>query len=60
LVYTTTIGDEGYTQLLKAGVDWRITDNPIKISLGLSANYGSDPLKGIKQQQYILLSLNLL
>jgi len=60
LVNTTTVGKEGYTQWLKAGIDWCIIDNPVKISLGLSANYGSDPLRGIKEQKYVLLSLNLL
>ncbi len=50
--------DEGYTQLLKAGLEVFLLKKPLKISIGASFNYGSDPLKGLKDQQFWLLSFN--
>uniref|UniRef100_F4CEW0 DUF3078 domain-containing protein n=1 Tax=Sphingobacterium sp. (strain 21) TaxID=743722 RepID=F4CEW0_SPHS2 len=58
LVNSTNI-DEGYTQLLQSGIEWFLVDKPIRVSLGGSFNYGSDPLRGLAKQQYWLLSLNL-
>jgi len=49
---------EHYTQQLKVGADYFLTYEPVKVSIGASYNYGSDPFKGLKQQQYWLLSLN--
>ncbi|MCW3119346.1 MAG: hypothetical protein JWM28_3428 [Chitinophagaceae bacterium] len=49
---------EDYTDLIKAGVELFITYKPVKVSIGVSYNSGSDPLKGLLKQQYWLLSLN--
>lgn len=50
---------EGYTQLLKCGLDWYIVNDPVKVSLGASYNYGSDPLRGLSDQKFWLFSVNL-
>jgi hypothetical protein len=49
---------EGYTDLVKAGADWYFAYNPLKLSLGVSFNSGSDPLLGLKKQTYWLMSFN--
>lgn len=54
-----TSAKEGYTHLLKTGVDFYLMYKPLKLSVGASFNYGSDPLQGLKQQQYWLISLNI-
>ncbi|RZK17754.1 MAG: hypothetical protein EOO43_13200 [Flavobacterium sp.] len=46
---------EGYTHLFKTGAEWFLAYKPFRVSLGASFNYGSDPIKGLKQQQYWLL-----
>lgn len=58
LVNSTDI-HEGYTQLWQSGLEWFLVDKPVRISLGGSFNYGSDPLRGLAKQQYWLVSLNL-
>ncbi|RXM52878.1 MULTISPECIES: hypothetical protein [unclassified Chryseobacterium] len=50
---------EDYTHLFKAGADIFIAYEPVKVSIGGSFNYGSDPLKGLEKQQFWLLSLNI-
>ncbi|WP_445718296.1 hypothetical protein [Flavobacterium sp.] len=50
---------EGYTQLFKTGIDWYLVNDPIKVSLGTSFNYGSDPLRGLAQQQFWLFTINV-
>lgn len=50
---------EGYTKLFTASAQYYIISNPVKVSVGPSFHYGSDPMKGLKQQQYWLLSLNV-
>lgn len=50
---------EGYTDLLRTELDLYIIDKPVKLSIGPSFNVGSDPLQGLKKQQYWLLSLNI-
>ncbi len=50
---------EGYTQLLQSGLEWFLVDKPVRVSLGASFNYGSDPLRGLAKQQYWLVSFNL-
>ena len=59
-IINSTKKTEGYTHLLKTGVDWYLVYEPIKVSLGFSFNYGSDPIQGKKDQKYWLLSLNLI
>lgn len=58
-VINTTAQRENYSQLFKASVDWFLTDNPFKVSVGTSFNYGSDPLKGLLQQQFWLFTINI-
>lgn len=50
---------EHYTDLLKTGIDYYFITKPVAISIGASYNYGSDPLKGLDEQQFWLLSLNV-
>lgn len=59
-VVNSTKNSEGYTDLLTAGVELFMAYKPVKISLGVSYNYGSDPLKGLAKQNFWLLSLNLM
>lgn len=50
---------EGYTQSLKTGVDIYLANDPFKISLGASYNYGSDPIIGQALQKFWLISINI-
>ncbi|SIT20191.1 hypothetical protein SAMN05421786_108213 [Chryseobacterium ureilyticum] len=50
---------EDYTDLFKAGADIFIVNEPVNISIGGSFNYGSDPMKGLAEQQFWLVSLNI-
>jgi hypothetical protein len=50
---------EGYTYLFNAGAEYIFVNKPLKASIGFSFNYGSDPLKGLAQQRYWLVSLNI-
>ena len=59
-IFNSTKRTEGYTQLHRAGVDWYLVYKPIKLSLGFSFNYGSDPIQGKKEQKYWLLSFNFI
>lgn len=54
-----TGSSEGYTQLLKTGLDWFLVNDPLKISLGTSFNYGSDLIKGLTKQQFWLITINI-
>lgn len=57
----TTKYNEGYTNFFKAYLDYFfVYTAAIKVSLGVSFNYGSDPMRGLDKQQYWLLSLNLI
>ncbi len=51
---------ENYTQLLKTGLNYYLAYTPFAVSLSASFNYGSDPLHGLRQQQFWLISLNFL
>jgi hypothetical protein len=57
--YNSTKMHEGYTYLFSAAVNYYIISVPIKVSMGPSFNVGSDPMQGLKQQQYWLFSLNI-
>jgi hypothetical protein len=50
---------EGYTYLFTAALDYYIAARPVKISIGPSFHSGSDPMHGLKQQQYWLISFNV-
>lgn len=54
----STSYQEKYTHLFKTGGDIFIAYWPVKVSVGASFNYGSDPIKGLRQQQFWLISLN--
>lgn len=49
---------ENYTDLFKAGVEWFLAYKPVRVSLGVSYNTGSDPLAGLAKQQFWLFSVN--
>lgn len=55
----TTINKEKYTDLLKTAVDYYFATAPVSIAFGISFNYGSDPLQGLKKQQYWLATLSI-
>lgn len=59
-IVNSTGARENYTQLLQTGMNYYLAYTPFEVSLGASFNYGSDPLKGLPQQQYWLISLNFL
>lgn len=50
---------EYYTQLLKAGLNIYLLNDPVVLTLSTSFNYGSDPAEGLKKQQYWLVGLQL-
>ncbi|MGE9313221.1 hypothetical protein ACLOAU_16345 [Niabella sp. CJ426] len=50
---------EHYTQLFKAGIEYFLAYQPLKVSIGGSFNYGSDPRAGLEKQQFWLISLNI-
>ncbi|APU97149.1 hypothetical protein BV902_12965 [Sphingobacterium sp. B29] len=56
----TTDNRENYTHLIKTGADIFIAYQPIKVSIGGSFNYGSNPVVGLKQQEFWLVSLNIM
>lgn len=61
-VVNKTSNKENYTHLFKAAISYFFPykdRKSAKISLGLSYNNGSDPAKGLLDQQYWLMSLNL-
>ena len=58
-VINTTKYTEGYTNLLKMDADYFIITTPVKLSIGGSFNSGSDPLAGLQQQTFWLISLNV-
>lgn len=59
-ILNSTEYKENYTHLFTAGAEFFIAYKPVKVSLGGSFNYGSDPLRGLKQQQFWLFSLNFM
>jgi hypothetical protein len=59
-VINSTGDDEGYTQLLNAGLSYYIVSSKmLSASLGVSYNHGSDPLLGLSDQSYWLIALQL-
>jgi hypothetical protein len=56
----TASDNEKFSHLLHTGVDYIITNKPATVSVGASFVNGSDYFTGLKQQQYFLLSLNIL
>lgn len=58
-VLNSTAMEEEFTQLLKAGVDYYLLTRPLRISFGVSFNYGSDPAQGLKKQHFYLATFSL-
>jgi hypothetical protein len=58
-VINKTNSGEKFTHLFKAEADYFIISKPLKVSVSASLINGSDPLQGLKQQQYFLFSLNV-
>ncbi len=58
-VVNSTAMEEEFTQLLKAGVDYYLLTRPLRISFGVSFNYGSDPAQGLKKQHFYLATFSL-
>lgn len=52
----TTDHRENYTQLFKNGIEYYIAYNPLKVSIGASFNYGSDPRAGLENNNFGLLA----
>ncbi|MDB5147628.1 MAG: hypothetical protein JWQ57_1648 [Mucilaginibacter sp.] len=49
-----TSNDEGYSKLLRAGVNYYFLNTKSStVSLGMSYNIGSDPMAGLKDQNYL-------
>jgi hypothetical protein len=58
-VLNSTAAEEEFTQLMKAGVDYYLLTRPLRISFGVSFNYGSDPALGLKKQHFYLATFSL-
>jgi len=55
----STLNHEKYTNLLETGLDYYFSTAPVSIAFGISFNYGSDPLQGLRKQQYWLATLSI-
>lgn len=54
------INDERYTRLLRSGINYYFIDiEKLSVSLGGNYNLGSDPLNGLKNQQYWQIALQI-
>jgi hypothetical protein len=58
-VVNSTLSGEKFSDLLTTSVDYYFLTSPISLSFGVSFNYGSDPLHGLKKQQFYLATLSL-
>ncbi|WP_432714031.1 hypothetical protein [Pedobacter sp.] len=58
VVNSTSIGED-FTHLLTTGVDYYFSTSPVSIAFGVSFNYGSDPLQGLRKQQYWLATISI-
>jgi len=59
-VVNTTNDGEKFSHFLNTGVSYVFVSTPVKASIGASYINGSDYFTGLKQQQYFLISLNIL
>jgi hypothetical protein len=56
----STHNNEGYTKLFKTGLNYYFINTPnVSVSLGGNYNLGSDPLNGLKPQQYWLIAFQV-
>jgi len=58
-IINSTVNREKYTTLLATGVDYYFLTLPVSVAFGVSFHYGSDPLQGLKKQQYWLATLSI-
>jgi hypothetical protein len=58
-VVNSTLTREKFSNLLKTGIDYYLLTQPVAISFGVSFNYGSDPLQGLKKQQFWLATISI-
>jgi hypothetical protein len=58
-VVNSTLTGEKFSDLLKTGMDYFLLTQPVAISFGVSFNYGSDPLLGLKKQQFWLATISI-
>jgi hypothetical protein len=58
-VVNSTLTGEEFSNLLTTGFNYYLLSQPVKIAFGVSFNYGSDPLQGLKKQQYWLATLSI-
>lgn len=50
---------EYYTHLFKTGLNFYLLNDPMTVTLSGTFNYGSDPAKGLKNQQFWLVGIKL-
>ena len=55
----STLNKEEYSNLLATGVNYYFLTVPLSISFGITFNYGSDPMQGLKKQQFWLATLSI-
>ncbi|MEJ5962028.1 hypothetical protein [Pedobacter immunditicola] len=58
-IINSTVNREKYTNLLTTGIDYYFLTLPVSVAFGISYNSGSDPLQGLKKQQYWLATLSI-
>lgn len=58
-IINSTVNMEKYTTLLATGIDYYFLTLPVSVAFGISFNYGSDPLQGLKKQRYWLATLSI-
>ena len=58
-IINSTVNREKYTTLLATGIDYYFLTLPVSVAFGISYNYGSDPLQGLRKQQYWLATLSI-
>jgi len=58
-IINSTVNKEKYTNLLATGIDYYFITLPVSVSFGITFNYGSDPLQGLKKQQYWLATISV-
>jgi len=58
-ILNSTENREYYTHLLKTGIDYYLLNDPLDVTIGISFNRGSNPLQGLKNQQFWLFTLSI-
>ncbi len=55
----STLNSEKFTSLLETGLNYYFATAPVSVAFGISFNYGSDPLQGLKKQQFWLATISI-